>query len=425
MSRRHQASKRFREKRKPVKSQSNNSRVSKDCVSSLLDSQQEKRKTATPSHVQPGDVFIMRDNGYDAENKHKEVPDTQVIRYDRPVVVMATSRSTVNVLPLSTKIRPFDTLYPVVIEQGLESQVIISQTLTVDFDNLADFIGTLRPDVFHDMREALSKYVLHGASHVKRTVQRYEMDMVKYEPFGIYVHQLTNERFMMLKTKKKTFIKVPVEILKENDILPTDVKVFCGHVRLHKVQLVLPDELCDDHNLLYIGEEYRKSIRKKIVDTISSCLGVKIRNCMLKPDSIDIKETMAIAKVISSSDYINGVKVIDDICRNHVKVYLDDPQTFVKKAFKKLTTFTSPTQLIDVINERILLMSDMLVCDTRVLGIGEKNFADILERRLSKHSKGFICDSKGVVTKYNNTDRKYYLKNVRWIYKYHQRNNKK
>ena len=99
MSRRHQASKRFREKRKPIKSQSNNSRMNKDCVSSILDSQQEKRKAATPSHVQPGDVFIMRDNGYDAENKHKEIPDTQVIRYDRPVVVMATSKNTVNVLP--------------------------------------------------------------------------------------------------------------------------------------------------------------------------------------------------------------------------------------------------------------------------------------------------------------------------------------
>ena len=62
-------------------------------------------------------MFIMRDNRYNAENKGKESSDTQVIRYDRPVVVMATNRNTVNVLALSTKERPYDAMYPLVIEK--------------------------------------------------------------------------------------------------------------------------------------------------------------------------------------------------------------------------------------------------------------------------------------------------------------------
>ena len=424
MGRRHQVSKRFRQKKHSKAEEYSHYTKNRVSVPQQQEQQKPRRSTVTPSHVQPGDMFIMRDNRYNAENKGKESSDTQVIRYDRPVVVMATNRNTVNVLALSTKERPYDAMYPLVIEKGLESFAIVSQPLTVDFDTLSDYIGTLRPDVFHDIQESLSRFILHGTSHVKRTVSRYEMDMVRYEPFGVYEFTQTGERYMVLKTKIKNLIKIPVEIIDEESVTDTDIKVFCGHVRLSTVRLLSQEELNSDDMVLYIGEEYRKTVRNRIVELVNEFYGIRVRNCLLKEDSRDIQETMTMAKIISPVDYINGIKVIDDICHNHVKQYLDDPQTFVKRAFRKIKTFSSPLPLVDIIDEKLVTMSDILLCDTRILSIGESKFDAILEQRLRQHTKGFTHNDKGVVVKYNCPDRKYYLKNVRWIYKYNERKNK-
>ena len=156
------------------------------------------------------------------------------------------------------------------------------------------------------------------------------MDMVRYEPFGVYEFTQTGERYMVLKTKIKNLIKIPVEIIDEESVTDTDIKIFCGHVRLSTVRLLSQEELNSDDMVLYIGEEYRKTVRNRIVELVNEFYGIRVRNCLLKEDSRDIQETMTMAKIISPVDYINGIKVIDDICHNHVKQYLDDPQTLLR-----------------------------------------------------------------------------------------------
>ncbi len=118
------------------------------------------------------------------------------------------------------------------------------------------------------------------------TVQRYEMDVLRYEDHLVSMCiQITNE-IHDVKTKKKTFIKVPVEILKESDVVATDVKVFYWVCAITQESATEKYYQMNYVMTIIYYTFWRKNIENRFVK--KSCgydwvdaFGIKIRNSML------------------------------------------------------------------------------------------------------------------------------------------------
>ena len=368
--------------------------------------------------IQPGDVFMIQDDEF--KNKYKETVNSNVIHYNRPAVVISVNKRTVNILAMTTKDRDmYDLTYPIMIEEGVVSNVIISQPLTVDFDRLTDYRGSIQQDILNDIRRTLTDYITCGASYCKPKIPLFAINTFRAIAFRVYRETSTGDVFMLLKLKNREgYIKVNVVNTKQETNNPT-INIFCGKLDFSSISTATK-LVHADTELVCIGEECNKGIREKIYDKLNSMYGIMI-NKSVKADirSTIVLSTIMFERLFDRNSYIQSFDTVQDILYTHQKKYLDAPEEYIKEVFGGIEDEIVLRQIQNNIDKYLVMTCDIFQCDTRILDMGIRSFTDTMASRLENHKKGYIFNDKGIVTEYTNANQKYYLKNIRWIYKYH------
>lgn len=384
----------------------------------------KKTKDSPERNIRPGDVFMLQDDEF--KNKYKESTNTKVIHYNRPCIVISVNKSTVNILAMTTKDRSdFDLIYPIMIEEGVVSNVIISQPLTVDFDRLKDYRGTVKDEILGDIKKTLSDYIICGTSYCKPKIPLFAMNTFRAIPYRVYKCIDTDKTFMLLKLKNRDgYIMVDI-IPRDMSVDSPTIDIFCGKITFSHV-LSATRLVNSNQELVCIGEECNKTIREKIYDKLNSIYGIVI-DSTFKTDvrSSIVLSSLLLERLFEPHRYISAFEALQDILYSYQKRYLDAPDEYLAKVFPDIESWGNIRQIQNGIEKYLILNCDIFNCDTRILDIGKDKYEDIVESRLRDHDRGYILNDKGIVTAYTNTNQKYYLKNIRWMYTYHHPKKKK
>lgn len=393
--------------------------------------------------VHPGDIFMISDDEF--KNKFKEQTHSSIIHYNRPAIVIGVNKKTVTILAMTTKDRgDYDVVYPICIEEGKISYVIVSQPLTIDLDRLNTYKGSIKSDVLRDIKQALTDFISFGSRECESKAPVFALNTFRLVPFRIYKYPTSDTAFILLKVKSRdTYISLDVKLPTEIDDMITGESndTTCGSSRTDKQEKVL-DIFCGriqfstihnankiingDDDLLCIGEECDKKTRSKIGDKIAGMYGIRIDD-KYTPDlcSSIVLSSLMLSQQFTMSTYMMAYNTINNILDNCSKKYLDNPVEYTEEIFADFNINSS--DIMNLINKYLVMNCDPLLCDTRILDIGRDKYSDILESRLANHDDGYILNDKGIVTDYTNATSKFYLKNIRWIYRYHnpKKQNKK
>lgn len=274
--------------------------------------------------IRIGDVFIMNDNEY--EKGSGVIPDTKVIRFTRPVIVLSICDDLATVIPLTTKNASFNS-YPVKISPDKMSYALLSQITTVDISRLDHRVGYLRKEVFNELREQYAALIMpekksESTIVVKRNVPlKNPMDIIRFENWTIYTRLNDNwryETYLFIKIDKE-FIAVPIlsrfprvhasdpKCLKLTE--GVNIDVVCGQASLDKLNFVGDDFYLTSSDWYPIAVESKESVREHISKILGAMYGIYPKtDAKFHKDFVDI--TNAVLELSGYERYVETMLML-------------------------------------------------------------------------------------------------------------------
>lgn len=240
--------------------------------------------------IRIGDVFIMNDNEY--EKGSGVIPDTKVIRFTRPVIVLSICDDLATVIPLTTKNASFNS-YPVKISPDKMSYALLSQITTVDITRLDHRVGYLRKEVFNELREEYASLIMPEKKTeptfvIERKVSfKNPMDIVRFENWTVYARIDDNWRYkayLFIKIDRE-FIAIPLISRNPNPNRVSDPKclkltegvnidITCGQAALDQLNFVGDDFYLANTEWYPIAVESQENVREHISKILGAMYGI-------------------------------------------------------------------------------------------------------------------------------------------------------
>ena len=268
--------------------------------------------------VSPGDVFILKDTLV----KDKDAPpeNSRLIRYQRPAIVLHTGYKISTVIHLTTKDGSPETAYSVKVSPDVVSRALFSQITTVDNSRLGKKLGVIRSNVFENMAQKYSNYILGGNPlDYSRSIPipAYGTDMVSFEPFAYYRDNNNPDRIILALSSGNSSFYLSTFVHLSNDLKSISKRTntsLPGSIG-RNIKLNSLNFLCDeyrDSSWTCVGYETVEATRDKLIEVVNEIFNVWMvkLNTEKVSNSAEYRITSVINKSFDHEKYLEGFDFI-------------------------------------------------------------------------------------------------------------------
>ena len=362
----------------------------------------------------------MHDDVYSKKNHDNPGNTVRTIRFDRPCIILTYTNTLVMVIPLTSKGENQEGKYPIQIEEGRCSYAILSQVTTIDKARLRYRIGTLKKQVFDDIKSEFSELFENRNHEVRRNVRQIfnRIDIHRFYPFHVYRRVKDNYTFMVLRISLKDFYLIPIRNKKSVDT--NTIPTICGSLDMfgtHRMPISLFYEETID-----LGFEFRTSVREKIIKDFnkefnSEGYRFRIKDIPYKDHLEDMSK--ALFYFMGQKNYIHGRLALLDIYNSSYY------QMLFSKQPDKLLPISLNTELdreyYNMIKTDILYHLNPSMCDIHYLSLLiEKKRYDLLDEYLKPYLNCLNLNDEHATKMFDGKKLigKYKVINIKWIWRY-------
>lgn len=372
-------------------------------------------KPLSGKDVHPGDVFMMKDRAY--TKQRNDVPNTEEIRFDRPVVVIAVCSEVATCVPLTTKNNKYNVSYPLHIEEEKVSYALVSQVKSIGISNLLYRIGIIKPDILIEMRNALIEFLKGGEkTKITRIINGVynNLDIRRFHPYHIYKSPDTSEMFMILPSINHSSFVVRVKDTKSC----SSIETICGYVDMSAAVTLTDDFYEKDFEDL--GIEFRKDVRKAIERNFKKIYKVQLSTYRQNDYMTTFSSIIYKSYMCTNHTYLEGVKIAKEIMNSTSlqKMFLSDPQSlerFIRGCSGGYIFYES--KLINTLLPEIIVRGmNLITCDIGCLEYAKENYENILCERIENHKILMDISNPGKLKDSELLDKhRYSIQNIQWI----------
>lgn len=368
--------------------------------------------------IYEGECWMMHDDVYSKKKHDNPGNMVRTIRFDRPCIILTYTNTLVMVIPLTSKGENQEGKYPIQIEEGRCSYAILSQVTTIDKSRLRYQIGTVKKQVFDDIRSEFSELFENRNHKVTRNVRQIfnRIDIHRFYPFHVYRRVKDNYTFMVLRISLQEFVSIP--IMSKRSVDANTISTICGSLIMDEIRK-LPISFYYEETI-DLGFEFRTSVREKIIKKINSDgYRFHIKDIPYKDHLEDMSK--ALYYFVGQKNYIHGRLVLLDIYNSS---YF---QMLFSKQPEKILPISLNTELdreyYDMIKTDILYHLNPSMCDIHCLStLIEKKRYDLLDEYLKPYLKCLNLNNEHATKMFDGTKLigKYKIPNIKWIWRYYK-----
>ena len=372
-------------------------------------------KPLSGKDVHPGDVFMMKDHSY--TKQRNDIPNTEEIRFDRPVVVIAVCSEVATCVPLTTKNNKYNVSYPLHIEEEKVSYALVSQVKSIGISNLIYRIGVIKPDILVEMRNALIEFLKGGEkTRITRIINGVynNLDIRRFHPYHIYKLSDNSEMFMILPSLNHSSFVVRVS----GKNICESIETICGYVDMSTV-ITLTDDFYEK-DFEDLGIEFRKDVRKSIERNFKKLYKIQLGSYRQNDYMTTFSSIIYKSYMCTNHTYIEGIKIAKEIMNSVElqKMFLSNPQSLESfiRGHNGGDVFYESKLINTLLPDIIVRGMNLITCDIKCLEYAKENYETILRERIENHKILMDISNPGklkdieLLNKY-----RFSIQNIQWI----------